>query len=166
MKIIDIATGLNFEDVRAANEVADQEDFSSLVVKFSLDGILVVDTKGCYTVWNPTMEKISGMKKEQVLGRNWLEVFPFFRGSSLEESFKESLKGKSLELPPHPYEVPETKAQGFTQQRNTPIFNEKNEVIRVLCVVRDVTESMKELDRLREENRQLRERVKRKPVDF
>ena len=154
-KIIDLKTGLDYENLKAANEVAEQEDFSSLVVKFSVDGILVVDAQGRYTVWNPVMEKISGMKKEQVLGRYWLDVFPFFKGTSVEEAFNETLKGKTIDQPPHPYEVPETKAQGFTQQRNSPIFNEKNEVIGVLCVVRDVTESQKQLKRLQEENQRL-----------
>jgi PAS domain S-box-containing protein len=158
-KVIDLATGQDHEKVQLANAVAEEEDFSNLVVRFSNDGILVVDSSGRYTVWNPVMEKISGMKKEQVLGRNWLEVFPFFRGSPVEAAVAKALQGESIELEPYAYEIPETKQRGFTQQRSTPIYNEEGKIIGVLSVVRDVTESMKDHERLQEENARLKKEL-------
>ena len=41
--------------------------------------ILAFDRECRYTVWNPAMERITGLKREQVLGRCAFDVFPFLR---------------------------------------------------------------------------------------
>src|SRR5208282_2704118 len=41
------------------------------------EGILVHDRELRYALWNPFMERMSGMKKEDVLGRHPLDLFTF-----------------------------------------------------------------------------------------
>src|SRR4051794_23981370 len=132
MNIIDLATGLDYENVLTANEVADKEDFTSLVVKCSLDGIILSDASGRYRIWNPAMEKMTGLKAEQVLSRHWSELFPEFVGAPVEEAFHATLEGKTIEMPPFSFEAPGGTGLRWVQQRNTPVYNEGNEIVGVL----------------------------------
>jgi len=159
MSIIDFPTGLDLENARVAREIDESDDFSDLVVKFSTDGILVCNAQGEYTLWNPAMERITGIPKEDVLGKRFLERFPLFKGTPVEAAFNEALKGKVVELAPFEFEFPETKARGFAQQKTMPILSEKGDVIGLMIVVRDVTESKKALDALEAENRELKKRL-------
>jgi PAS domain S-box-containing protein len=159
MTVIDLSTGLNMENVQVARELDHEDDFANLVIESSLDGILVCRPSGEITIWSPAMERISGMKKSEVIGRRWQEAFPWLLGTPVETAWYESLAGRPAYAPPIAYHVPETNAQGYTEQTDTPIFNEKKEVIGVLAVVRDVTESRRAFDALTEENRALKARL-------
>ena len=159
MSIVEIFSGLSVENRLMANEIEEKNDFSSLIIDSSIDGILACNASGEYTVWNPVMEKITGLKKSQVLGKRWDVVFPFLKGTPVEEAFAQTLNGQTVELPPMPYHVAESGARGYTQQSNTPIFNVRNEVVGMLVVVRDVTQAKSELEVLIEENRALKARI-------
>ena len=44
------------------------------VILHARDAILVTDTRGCVTEWNPMWERITGMSRESVIGRPLLDV--------------------------------------------------------------------------------------------
>src|SRR4051812_8023345 len=60
------------------------------MVDSSVDGILAFDTECRYTAWNRAMEKISGLKREQVIGRFAFEVFPFLKQTGEDKFFYEA----------------------------------------------------------------------------
>ncbi len=146
--------------MEVAREIADREDFATLIIDSSLDGIVVVDPAGNITIWNKAMEKISGMKKEAVLGKNSFEVFPFLKEVGMDKALQEALQGKTVKSPPFPYYVPESGAKGFTEQTDSPIYNEHGKIVGVLIVVRDVTERKKTLEALEERARKLEARLR------
>jgi PAS domain S-box-containing protein len=155
MSIVDLSTGLDVEDIETARQLAEDEDFSNLIVKCSLDGIVAADASGKYTVWNPAMERMTGLSKSQVVGHHWYELFPEFKGSPVEEAFHAALQGKTVDLPPFAFHPPGT-SERIIHQRGSPIFNEQNEVVGVLVVVRDITQSKKAFDALQAENEELK----------
>jgi PAS domain S-box-containing protein len=159
MNVIDLVSGLQIDDARIALELAENEDFSSLIINSSLDGIIAVNCNQEYTIWNPTMERLSGFKKEDILGKRWFDVFPFFLETPVEEAYKQAFLGKTFEVPPMHYNVAETGAQGWFLQTNLPIFAENRDIVGVLVVVRDVTEANMREDALTEEIRDLKRQL-------
>jgi PAS domain S-box-containing protein len=150
MNIFDLDTGQELERLEIAREIAHRDDFATLIIDASVDGILVLDPEGCYTVWNKAMEKLSGIPRERVLGRNALELFPFLKEAGMDRVFQRVLKGEVVKSPAIPFEVAETGAKGFTEQTNVPIYNERKAIVGLLAVVRDVTDQKKMLDELAE----------------
>ena len=61
------------------------------IIDASVDGILAFDRECRYTVWNQTMEQISGMSREDVLGKCAFDVFPFLKETGEDKCLYASL---------------------------------------------------------------------------
>ena len=57
-----------------SDEVIDQDLFLKCLLEANVDGILAFDREFRYTTWNRAMERISGVKREEVLGKCALEL--------------------------------------------------------------------------------------------
>jgi PAS domain S-box-containing protein len=68
----------------------------SAFVADSEDGLLALDRELRYVFWNPGMERLFGMRADQVLGRPARSVFPFLADSGEEELYRRALAGESL----------------------------------------------------------------------
>lgn len=145
-------------------EVNEEQDFATLVVNSTDDGILAYDRQFRYTLWNPAMERLSGFMKADVLGRNAFEVFPFLKETGMDDVMRRPLSGEKIFRENVPYVVHETGRSGFFNTTNAPIRDEFGEIVGGLAVVRDKTQAKAEKDRLLEEIEELRrenERLRR-----
>ena len=57
-------------------EPQEQDLFLKCLLEANVDGIIAFDREFRYTLWNLAMEKFSGVKREDVLGKNAFELFP------------------------------------------------------------------------------------------
>ena len=48
----------------------EKKDYPESIIRSSVDGILAFDKNCNYTLWNPGMERISGVKKSKTLGKS------------------------------------------------------------------------------------------------
>lgn len=151
----DLKTKEELEQKRLAEEIAHEKDFSTVLVNASADGIIGYDLEGRYTLWSPAMEKISGMKRAEVLGRRAMDVFPFMKDVGLNRLYEATFRGESAKSPVSPFVVPETGAGGFFEQQNFPLFDENGKVSGGIGVVRDVTLIKAKYDQLLQQNREL-----------
>lgn len=154
-EIIELSTGLDLDSLITADEVAENEDFSRVIINASLDGIITYDMQARFTLWSPSMERISGVKAKDVLGRCCYDIFPFIKENGLDDAISRSLQGEIVSSEPIPFEVPETGLRGYTQQQNLPLFNEFGQITGGLAIVRDVTDLKRKFDVLIERNREL-----------
>ena len=95
-EIIELSTGLDLDSLLAAREVAEKEDFSRVLINASLDRIITYDKQARYTLWSPSMERISGVKAKDVIGRCCYDVFPFLKKTGWTTPFKDRSKVKPL----------------------------------------------------------------------
>lgn len=86
------------------------------------------------------MERISGLKREAVLGKCAFDIFPFLKETGEDKCFYEALAGKYATSDNRPYTVPETGRQGFFKGFYSPLFNQQGEVAGGIAVVHDITE--------------------------
>jgi PAS domain S-box-containing protein len=120
-------------------EIRREKTFSESVVRSSVDGILAFDRDFRYTVWNPGMEKISGVKAEEALGRNAFDVFPFLRESGEDAYFRRALEGETSVALDRPYHVSDTGRKGFFEGYYSPLRGESGDIIGGVAIIRDVT---------------------------
>jgi PAS domain S-box-containing protein len=71
------------------------KNFVERLIRSSVDGILAFDRECRYTVWNPAMEQLSGVSREEMIGRCAFEVFPFLRETGEDPYFYAALEGRS-----------------------------------------------------------------------
>jgi PAS domain S-box-containing protein len=106
----------------------------------SVDGILAFD-RGCrYTIWNHAMERISGIPREQVLGKNAFDVFPFLKETGEDKCFFAALGGESTLSENRPYTIPETGREGFFRGHYSPLRDRDDNIVGGIAFIRDITE--------------------------
>ncbi len=142
------------EHKRAEEKIRQEEEFSERLINSSVDGILAFDRDCRYTVWNPGMERITGMSKGEILGRCAFDAFPFLKGIGEDRFFFEALAGKPIVAKNRPYVIPETGRHGFFEASYSPLLNEVGEIEGGLAIIHDVTERkrMEESLKQNEEN--------------
>lgn len=119
---------------------------SEQLIISSIDGILAFDLECRYTLWNPAMEKISGINREQAIGRCAFDLFPFLKESGEDYYFYEALHGRSLISTERPYTVPESGREGYFEGHYSPLHDETGAIIGALAIIRDVTERRRAAD--------------------
>ncbi|HZR46068.1 MAG TPA: PAS domain S-box protein, partial [Candidatus Manganitrophaceae bacterium] len=140
------------------------ENLSQNLIQNSLDGILAFDRECRLNVWNPAMERISGLEKSKVLGRCLFDLFPFLKQTGEDRSVFQTLEGKSTVTKERPYIVPETGREGFFEGHYSPVFGESGEVIGGLAIIREITERKRAAESLRESNQALQALIEASPL--
>ena len=81
---------------KCVNNTTSQEDlFLTRLLDASSDGILTFDRACRYTSWNLAMERLTGIPRENVLGKNAFDVFPFLIETGEDKCFFAALGGES-----------------------------------------------------------------------
>lgn len=107
------------------------------ILESSYDGIWITDGKGYTLYLNKSYERISGIKKEEVLGRHMQELVD--EGYFSDSVTLHVLKKKERVTIMH--EIRRTGKRVLIT--GNPIFNEQGEIERVVTNVRDITELLK-----------------------
>jgi PAS domain S-box-containing protein len=118
------------------------------IIESSYDGIWITDGEG-YTVHvNSAYERISGIKKEEVLGRHMQELVD--KGYFSDSVTLHVLKSKERATIIH--EIRKTGKRALIT--GNPIFDEKGEITRVVTNVRDITDLMQLKQTLEDKEKQ------------
>ena len=82
------------------------------------------------------MQRISGLSRDDVLGKRVVEVFPFLREHENDNCFSAALAGKESVSQNHPYGPSET---GAFESQYSPIHDEQNNIAGGIAVITDIT---------------------------
>ena len=127
----------------ALNEVGLRSELAEQLIHSSMDGILAFDRDYRYTIWNPVMERISGVDAADALGKCAFDLFPFLKETGEDHYFREVLAGRANATLDRKYIVPETGKEGYFEAYYSPLRGWSGDVIGGLGIVRDVTERKK-----------------------
>ncbi|HEY8188236.1 MAG TPA: PAS domain S-box protein [Pyrinomonadaceae bacterium] len=141
-----------------------KELLSKRLLDASVDGILAFDRDCRYIVWNRALERISGKKSAEVLGRNAFEVFPFLKDTGEDKCFYEALEGKTSVSENRPYTIPETGREGFFEGFYSPLYDEQNQVAGGIAIIRDITERKRAQAEAEEVHQRLTFHVENSPL--
>jgi PAS domain S-box-containing protein len=110
------------------------------LISSSVDGILAFDRDCCYIVWNPGMERLTGLKAPDTLGKCAFDIFPHLQETGEARFYREALAGNSVVARDRPYIVSGSGQQGFFEGHFSPLLNEAGEIIGGLAIIRDISE--------------------------
>ena len=123
-----------------SGEPQEQDLFLKCLLEANVDGIIAFDRDCRYTTWNRAMERISGIKREDVLGKRALEIFPCLQETGDERYYFEALSGRSVVAETRPYTIGKTGKRGYYDGYYSPRHDERGEVIGGVAIIRDVTD--------------------------
>jgi len=112
------------------------------------EGIIVHDRQLRYVLWNPYMERMSGIKESDVIGKHPLELFPFMAENGMYADMEKALAGEIVSSQDTHFAVPETHRQGWCNNNFAPLRDIRGEIIGVVATVRDITDRKVTIDRM------------------
>ncbi|MFA6098344.1 MAG: MASE3 domain-containing protein [Patescibacteria group bacterium] len=127
-----------------------QKDFTRTIINNSADAILAYDKELRITLWNPSMERITGIKEKDALDRQASELLPYLREIGEESKLKEPLAGKQVHTTNRPFYIPTTGKQGYFEGYYRPLTDENGKIAGGLAFIRDITKA-KEIERAKDE---------------
>jgi PAS domain S-box-containing protein len=131
-------------------ELERTNEFNRQILTSVQEGILVHGRNLRYQLWNPYMERMSGLKANDVLGKHPRELFPFLEQHGGIAAMERALTGEIVTETDMPYEISQTGEKGWCDNKYVPLRNESGEIIGVIATVRDVTGRKRHEDELHE----------------
>jgi PAS domain S-box-containing protein len=112
------------------------------IIHSSMDGIICIDKEYRYVLWNKSMERISGMEANMVLGRISYEVFPFLKQTTGHDSYRRAMDGEVVVDESCLFDIPEVGKRGYFDSTYSPLRDESGAVVGVISVVHEVTDRL------------------------
>jgi len=106
-----------------------------------VNGIIVLNRDLEVILWNKTQEEFSGLKIDQVRGKNVICLFPWLRRQGIEDDFRSVLNGHRILRERVPYNKPDG-STGYADRDNMPLRSEEGEVIGILSRIAEVTDKV------------------------
>ena len=119
----------------------DAMQFNHAIIQDAGEGIIVYDRELRYKVFNPYMERLTGKRAEEVLGKVAVEVFPRLRASGVEEMIRRALTGEVVKI--SDVLVPKHSAEGCDVWEScafAPQFDAQGNIVGVIGLVHDLTD--------------------------
>ena len=85
------------ERMRAEEEISAANKFIGEVISGASEGVIVYDREFRLRLWNPYMERLTGMLVGEVLGKIAFDLFPHLVEQGVDQLLKRALKGESVE---------------------------------------------------------------------
>ena len=141
------------EQLLVHQQLSERLNFIESLLQSSVDRIVVLDRLMNYMYWNPMAEQYYGIKKERIIGKNILEIFPSFRNHPGYNEFRKVLKGETVHLPASPNEETEEYSETYL----IPVKEESGNVTAVLWIVHDLSKEYE----MQREKREADEKIKK-----
>ncbi len=110
------------------------------------------------------MERITGLKREDVLGKCAFDLFPFIKETGEDKCLRAALAGESTTSENRPYAVPETGRSGFFKAYYSPLFDQQNLIVGGIAAVHDITERKQAEEKAQEAHQRLTFHVENSPL--
>jgi len=123
----------------AVKMVQEGEGRFRMLVESSRDGIFAYDKDIHCTIWNKAMEQISGVPRENLLGRNALSVFPFLESIGEGDSLRNATKDKTTISSGIRYNFHQTDRNGYFDSAHFPLLDTNGAVVGGMGIIREVT---------------------------
>ncbi len=127
---------------------SDQQIFETLL-RVSHDGVFVFGSDLVCTLWNPAMERMFGIKKDDAVGRVVFEILPFMTNAGEDKYLLDALRGETVTLRNRTFRIAGSGKEGAYDADYSPLLDASGKVTGALAFIRDVTELMKVEERQR-----------------
>jgi PAS domain S-box-containing protein len=130
----------------------------------SSDGMFAFDHDFRCIYWGPSMERLVGLKSDDVLGQPLMELFPFLSEIGEDKCLARALTGEEVSTKGRAFFVPGTSRRGFFNGRYSPYRDETGAIIGGIALIRDVTAERKAAELINESEARFRSMADVAPV--
>ncbi len=132
------------------------EELKTNVLESVQEGVAVMDSGFTYIDWNNAMQVITGIAREQVIGRSAFESTPQLVSSDIRPLLTRALAGESVSTEDIPFSTSNQDEKRFVWTRYSPLKDSTGAIRGVVGIVTDVS-NRKRLEReVRESEETLR----------
>jgi two-component system cell cycle sensor histidine kinase/response regulator CckA len=124
---------------RAEAALRERNAFIETIIASSGEGLVVYDRDLRVLVWNPSMEDLTGLKADQMIGRKAREVLPETVMAGLEDNMAEIANSNQPNSHEFEFAVPQTGRSGWLLGTYRPHRDAEGRIIGVIASVRDIT---------------------------
>src|SRR5258705_12858151 len=117
------------------------------------DLMAVFDTKGNYMSVNKRIETVYRLKRENIIGKNIMEIYPEVKTTGMYDNLQLAIKGKVVHNPAYRSPISNRYFENFY----IPLKNHKQEVYGVLVIGHDNTTVMEAAEKIEDINQKLNE---------
>ena len=121
-------------EFKMQQNLADRLGFIESLVDASVDRIIALDRNMNYITWNRKCEEYYGIKKEDILGRNVMEVLPESLAQPSYDEFRRCLRGETVYISASEFSPGE-----YLDVYLVPVKDNANEVTALLWMMHDMT---------------------------
>lgn len=146
--------------------IRQEMEFSERLLNSSIDGIVAFDKDFRYTLWNPGMEEMTGIKKTQTLGKIAFDVLPFLKEIGEDKYFYETLKGNYIIAKDRWFHIPSTQKEGYFETYYSPIIDINKKITGGIAIIRESTQRKLAQEALEKAKEELEKRVKERTSDL
>lgn len=137
-------------DHHKAEQMARRErDVLSLLVETDIAGFMAFDMESKILLWNPGIERMSGIKAQDAIGKRIDEIMPSLEGMDVGEHIDAVLSGKRVGLRDIAFSIPDTKREGFFRSLSAPTFDSSGAVAGGFSILVDTSEERASQDAYR-----------------
>jgi len=138
------------QSLREKNELVQQ------IINCVHEGIIAYSPDLRYQLWNPFMERKTGIPASEILGRHPLDVFPFLKDVGVLEGIERALAGEPSGPVDFRYSLTEAGPTSWASNECSPLRDSDGRIIGAIATVRDITERTRAKEALLESEQKLR----------
>ena len=143
------------KETELRRKLQDRLLFIESLVESSVDRIVALDRNMTYQYWNIKAQEYYGLAKENVVGKNILEVFPQLVNDPSYSQLRKALRGETIYISANPEQ------DKFFETYLIPIKDERGDVVNLLWITHDLAGELRMLQEQRKVQQQLREEHRR-----
>jgi PAS domain S-box-containing protein len=130
-----------------------ERKYSESIISSTFDGIIAFDSIYQCTEWNPAMEQMTGISRNESLGKNIFENLPFLKRIGEDRYYAAALQGRKVTSRNRHYSIRRTGREGFFDARYAPLKDNSGELSGGIAIVRDITVQKRQGEELLKANK-------------
>jgi PAS domain S-box-containing protein len=132
------------QEIELQRNLGERFSFIESLVESSPDHIIALDRNMNYLIWNKKSEEYYGLKKEHVIGKNVLEVFPSAHNTPAYDHFRRVLRGETVH-------IPASSESSKYEIYLLPVKNEKGDISTILWIEHDLSKEIESEKQFKEQ---------------
>lgn len=142
------------EEIQMLTQLEEKISFAEMLIENSVDLIAAYDLNMRCIAWNRTCEERFNMRKEDVIGKHVLEIYPQLKGYQCINDLERATKGEFR------YQTDQTLTtlEGSFEYYIIPLRKGRGEVFGALSITHDLSEFKKSAEKLKQLNQSLEQK--------